>query len=202
MRPMREWGYDVPDLAGYSVDAGTIYFDRHTGPLADAPGMRREQVGDCLAVHEHTEKTLIDVLGYSYAAAHEMATAAEHEAVRALHVDPAAYEKALAPFIKRAELQRIEKPPLDLDCHPYYEDPDAQDLKILQRLAELGVKDAQHPQVKLSHAVVQYGPGHRPEYCERCKHYKTLNGDMVIPACHLVVDPISPKGWCRLWQKK
>lgn len=191
---------DVPDLAGYSVDGRTVYIDRHF-----AESQLAQSDKPYLVVHEHVEKTLIDVLSYSYAQAHEMATAAEHQAVGHSDYNAKSYEKALAPYIKRAELEKITNPPMDLDCHPYYEDPDAQDLKILARLAELGVKDAQHPQVKLSHAVVQYGPGHRPEYCERCEHWdgsRSYDDKNVIGACWLVEDPIEPKGWCRLWRKK
>lgn len=191
-RPNVDREYDVPDLAGYSVDGGTVYIDRHFKPKQ---GLERLKI-EGLVQHEHVEKTLIDVLGYTYAAAHEMATTAEHKLVQHLGFNPSIYEAALKPFIKRAETEKIIKPPLDLDCHPYYENPDAQDLKILARLAELGVKDAQHPQVKLDQKTVQYGPGHAPEFCFKCVHF-------VEPSsCHLVEDPILPRGWCVLWQAK
>lgn len=190
-RPSTSITHDVPDLAGYSTDGDTIYIDKDFAK-SGARGLFQP-----LFEHEHVEKTLIDVLGYSYAAAHEMATAAEHKLVRDKGLDPAAYEKELAPFIKRTEHEKITNPPKDLDCHPYYEHPDAQDLKILARLAELGVVDAQHPRQKISHAAAGYGPGHAPEFCKGCKHYMA---DRV--RCHLVTDPVSPDGWCKLWTPK
>lgn len=190
--------FDVPDLGGYSVDGKKIFIDKDAARQLDA----KDKEG--IIRHERTEKALIDALGYTYAAAHEMATTAEHEWVNTWAGNtPAAYESRLKPFIKRAEHEKIQNPPLDLDCHPYYEDPDAQDLKILARLAELGVKDAQQPQVKLRHELVQYGPGHAPEYCYKCKHYEAPNdSEDKRSSCHLVVDPIMPKGWCRLWARK
>lgn len=183
--------HDLPDLGGYSTDGETIYIDRHANPKLS----RDEQLA--IIQHEHVEKTLIDMLGYSYAQAHEMATASEHEGLRALGIDPRAYEARLKPFIKRAEHEKITNPPKDLDCHPYYEHPSVQDLKILARLAELGVIDAQHEHQKLSHQAVKYGPGHKPEYCNACEHFVARG-----PHCKLVADPIQPNGWCRLWRGK
>lgn len=189
--------FDVPDLGGYSVDGKKVFIDKDAARKLDAKDI------EGIIRHERTEKALIDVLGYSYAAAHEMATTAEHEWVNTwVGNSPAAYEARLKPFIKRSEHEKITNPPFDLDCHPYYEHPDAQDLKILARLAELGVKDAQQPQKKLSHEAAGYGPGHEPEFCKGCKHFVGSRGTEEQHSCHLVVDPISPRGWCRLWAKK
>jgi hypothetical protein len=44
-----------------------------------------------------------------------------------------------------AQLEKITSAPRDLDCGPYYDDPDHKDIRILRRLAELGVVDALHP---------------------------------------------------------
>lgn len=181
--------FDVPDLGGYSVDGERVYIDR---------GAKLDPVDvSGIVEHEHVEKVLIDVLGYSYAQAHEMATAAEHHIVQANNGDPKAYEERLKPFIKRAEHEKITNPPKDLDCRPYYEHPSVQDLKILARLAELGVVDARHEHQKLSHQAVKYGHGHKPEYCNMCEYF-VVNGSH----CKLVVDPIQPNGWCRLWKGK
>ena len=183
-RPEINTEFDVPDLGGYSIDGQRVYIDRH------AKLDRVEMAG--IVEHEHTEKILIDVLSYPYAQAHEMATVAEHRLVS----DPKAYEKRLKPFIKRSEHEKITKPPLDLDCRPYYESPNKQDLIILAHLARLGVKDAQHEHQKLSHASVHYGPGHAPEFCNKCEHFQAKSH------CELVQDPISKSGWCKLWTRK
>lgn len=147
--------YDVPDLCGYSTDGKRLYVDRHLAqakPRVAAvpystwiPVLIGIDVPHHRAGHEPAEKAAIDVWGYSYPAAHEdIANPNEHEYAKALGIDWAAENNALKPWIKRTELERIEKPPLDLDCRPYFEDPDANDIKILRHLQKLGVKDAQH----------------------------------------------------------
>lgn len=144
--------HDVPYLAGYSVTPGTIYVDRH---LAEAkPQIQGHAYDDWSKAllgfnppgHELAEKTAMDVWGYQYAAAHEqVADACEHTILNQMGIKWEPYSRALRPYIKAAELERIENPPLDLDCRPYYQHPDHNDLKILRHLAECGVKDARQP---------------------------------------------------------
>lgn len=141
--------YDVPDLGGYSIKPGTIYIDRDAAkddkliPWLDA--LTLYDPGEELIGHEVAEKAIMDVWGYDYEAAHEIATALEHDVVtRDLGGDWDKYQKLLAPIIKRAETDAIEHPPRDLDCRPYYQDPDAQDIKILKKLRDRHVPDAFH----------------------------------------------------------
>jgi hypothetical protein len=143
--------HDIADLAGYSVDGATIHVDRHLAAALAAgriklPGRSPQQsariVLRALVMHEHMEKSLIDAKHFSYPAAHEFATLAEHQVVRAAGVSPPAYEAALRPFIKRAAVERIENPPADLDCTPYLDDPDANDRRVLAIYRRLGVRDA------------------------------------------------------------
>jgi hypothetical protein len=47
---------------------------------------------------------------------------------------------------------------------------------------------------KMSHAAVDYGPGHAPEFCHNCMYSDHAEN----PTCQLVVD-IAPNGWCVLW---
>lgn len=115
-------GYDVPYLAGYSKDGRTIYIDRHL-PISLKIGARDINVTPYLLAHERTEKALIDAAGYDYAAAHEIATGAEHRSLVANRIDPAAYEKALAPYIKGTEKEKIAKAPPELDLTPYRAPP-------------------------------------------------------------------------------
>jgi hypothetical protein len=143
--------HDIADLAGYSVDGATIHVDRHLAAALAAgrirlPGRSPQQsariVLRALVTHEHTEKSLIDAKHFSYPAAHEFATLAEHQVVRAAGISPHAYEAALRPFIKRAAVERIQDPPSALDCTPYIDDPDANDRRVLAAYHWLGVRDA------------------------------------------------------------
>jgi hypothetical protein len=148
--------FDIPDLAGYSTNGRRLFVDRHLAQARpDIAGLPYDQWIQALVGvdlkrnrcgHEPAEKAAIDVWGYSYPGAHEdVAEPNEHEMAKAIGLDWARYVPELKPWIKRVEAERIERPPHDLDCHPYYDDPDADDIRILRRLAELGVVDAQHP---------------------------------------------------------
>jgi len=146
--------HDVADLAGYDTAGATIYIDRHLAAALRAgrvalPGRRSAHIAPlvmrALATHEHTEKALIDAKGFAYQAAHEFATLAEHQVLRAAGVAPFAYEAALRPFIKRVAHERIAAPPKDLDCTPYRDDPDATDRRVLAIYRRLGVTDAARP---------------------------------------------------------
>jgi hypothetical protein len=202
--------FDCPDLAGYSTDGSRLYVDRHLAKAAPSIGSKPYKtwlpvlVGidhqNKRAGHEPAEKAAIDVWGYSYPAAHEdIATPNEHEYAKSLGIDWVAESKTLQRWVKRAEVERIEKPPLDLDCRPYYEDPDANDLKVLKRLAELGVVDAMHPAKKLSHSAARYGKGGPEEHCGNCEHYIPASNE-----CHVVESPMQygDLGWSRLWTSR
>jgi len=143
--------HDVADLAGYSTTGGVIYVDRHLyaalrAGMIELPGRPAGEtvhlIVHALATHEHTEKSLIDAKGFSYPAAHEFATLAEHQALRRRGVAPFAYEAALRPYIKRAAAEQIEVPPKDLDCTPLLDDPDHNDRRVLAVYRQLGVDDA------------------------------------------------------------
>ena len=68
--------FEVTDIAGYSMDGSTFYIDRRI-----PTHMKGIPVDQFLEVHEVVEKALEDKLGFSYAHAHEIATAAEQTAV-------------------------------------------------------------------------------------------------------------------------
>jgi len=68
--------YDVPELAGYSVDGKTFYVDRHMPRFMFHNGKKIDTY-KYLLIHETTEFTLRTQLGFSYNHAHELATIAE-----------------------------------------------------------------------------------------------------------------------------
>lgn len=128
-RPNINRSFDLPFLAGYSRDGKTVYIDRHL-PVNIAIGGKSVNVTPFLVTHEHTEKTVMDVLGLKYAPAHAIATEVEHEQVRRI-CSPTQYEAALKPYIKKDEIEKIRLIPPDLDLEPYL---DTKDMQILIRI--------------------------------------------------------------------
>lgn len=193
--------FDIPDLAGYSTNGRRLFVDRHLAQARpDIAGMPYEQwiqvlVGVDLKVnrcgHEPAEKAAIDVWGYAYTAAHEdIAEPNEHEFAKGIGLDWPAYVRELKPWIKRAEHELIERPPPDLDCRPYYDDPDADDIRILRRLAGLGVIDAQHPMVAASGAKRgKDGNWYVPDH-ERPGKHRQFRHDGTGDAHHGIEPPV------------
>jgi hypothetical protein len=114
--------YDIPYLAGYSKDGKTIYVDRHLPPQVKI-GSRPIDPRPFLKIHESWEKALIDQLGWTYEASHEVASRIEDRAVIAAGLTRQAYNGALRPYIRTDEGERIERVPADLDLAPYQSDP-------------------------------------------------------------------------------
>jgi hypothetical protein len=118
--------YDLPYLAGYSKDGTTLYFDRHLPNelrVMVKNGWRLINPKEFVALHEETEKAIIDALGWKYEKAHEVANAVERRAVIAAGLSWKAYEAALEPYIKADEVERLEFIPPDLDWTPYLTPP-------------------------------------------------------------------------------
>jgi hypothetical protein len=100
-RPVRaviSRAFEVPEIAGYSMDGLTLYIDRR---LPDR--MAGVPIDRFLEVHEEVEKALEDKLGFSYSHAHEIATAAEREAVELAGFSWTDYDKEMQIWIKKLE---------------------------------------------------------------------------------------------------
>lgn len=110
--------FDIPYLAGYSTDGTTIYIDRHMPEEVKYRG-KAVPTDRFLELHEAVEKALIDALGWGYLKAHAIAEAAEEDAERAAHCDPAELQKCFAPYIKADEVEKLQRCPPDLDMTPY-----------------------------------------------------------------------------------
>jgi hypothetical protein len=115
--------HDVPYLAGYSLDAKTIYIDRHM-PRAFKLRGRTIATDRFLILHEEVEKTLIDQLGLHYLHAHQIATRAEEAAVRAAGITWRDYDRFMQKHVKRIGDERLTKVPKDLDLKPYRDEHD------------------------------------------------------------------------------
>lgn len=205
--------HDIVYTAGYNV-AGTIrYADRDfVGALHDpqyatkilgAPidtGMSPEDTLDCVMHHEAVEKVILDadnpVDFYDHVdepggfGAHEYATAAEHQMVKAKGGTPVKYERGLAGIIKYCESKQLVHVPHDYACAPLLDDPDAREKKILKRLQQLGVTDA----FKVSKEGVRYSRS-TGDRCSACGNWQ---GDRKaqLALCAVVDGLVRTDRWC------
>jgi hypothetical protein len=123
--------YDIPYLAGYSLDGHTIFIDRHM-PKSFIYRGRRVLTDRFLIVHEAVEKSLIQLLGMHYLTAHQIALHAEQAAVRAEDVEWDAYNEFMEKYIKVIGDEKLTRVPDSLDITPYVDFHDASELKQMR----------------------------------------------------------------------
>jgi hypothetical protein len=124
--------YDIPYIAGYSVDGRTVFIDRHL-PRTFRWLMKTVRVEPFLLTHEIVEKSLIDELRLHYLHAHQIAVRAERDAVKAAGVSWWAYQRFMKQHGRAIEGETIVKVPSSLDLTPYR---DEKDFGLLQRLVQ------------------------------------------------------------------
>src|SRR5207248_507901 len=122
--------YDIPYIAGYSVDGHTVFIDRHL-PRTFRWLMKAVAVEPFLLTHEIVEKSLLDELRLHYLHAHQIALRAERDAVRAAGVSWQAYQRFMKQHEKHIAEEKLIKVPTALDLTPYR---DEKDFGLLQRL--------------------------------------------------------------------
>jgi hypothetical protein len=128
--------YDIPYVAGYSVDARTVYIDRHLPRTFRSWTGRRIRVEPFILTHEIIEKALLDELRLHYLHAHQIAIRAEQAAVKAAGVSWSAYQRFNKRHEKSIATEHLKRVPKNLDLRPY---EDEQDYDVLQRIiAERG----------------------------------------------------------------
>src|SRR5438445_2890880 len=126
-----ERGYDIPYLAGYSLDGHTIFIDRHM-PKNFVYRNRKVLTDRFLIVHEAVEKSLIQLLGMHYLTSHQIALHAEQAAVRAEGVTWDAYNEFMEKYIKVIGDEKLGKVPDTLDLTPYVDFHDVAELKQMR----------------------------------------------------------------------
>ena len=126
-----ERGYDIPYLAGYSLDGHTIFIDRHM-PKSFVYRSRRVYTDRFLIVHEAVEKSLIQLLGMHYLTSHQIALHAEQAAVRAEGIKWDAYNEFMEDYIKVIGDEKLGKVPDNLDLTPYVDFHDTAELKQMR----------------------------------------------------------------------
>src|SRR5438105_4688598 len=122
--------YDIPYVAGYSVDGHTVFIDRHL-PRTLRSWTRTVRVDPFILTHEIVEKALLDELRLHYLHAHQIAIRAERDAVKAAGVSWWAYQGFIKRHEKAIEEEALVKVPAALDLTPYR---DEKDFGLLQRL--------------------------------------------------------------------
>ncbi len=126
-----ERSYDIPYLAGYSLDGHTIFIDRHM-PKSFVYKGRRVFTDRFLIVHEAVEKSLIQLLGMHYLTAHQIALRAEQAAVRAEGITWRAYDGFMQQYIKVIGDEDLSRVPETLDLTPYRDFHDTAELKKMR----------------------------------------------------------------------
>ena len=123
-------GYDIPYIAGYSVDGHTVFIDRHL-PRTFRWLLKTVRVEPFLLTHEIVEKALLDELRLHYLHAHQIAVRAERDAVKAAGVSWWAYQRFMKQHEGKIEEEKLVKVPATLDLTPYR---DEKDFGLLERL--------------------------------------------------------------------
>jgi hypothetical protein len=122
--------YDVPYIAGYSVDGRTVFIDRHL-PKSFRWSTKTIRVDPFLLTHEIVEKALLDELRLHYLHAHQIAQRAERDAVKAAGVPWFIYQRFMKKYEKPIEEEKLIRVPPGLDLTPY---EDEKDFALLRRL--------------------------------------------------------------------
>ena len=122
--------YDIPYIAGYSVDGHTVFIDRHL-PKSFHWLMKTVRVEPFLLIHEIVEKSLLDELRLHYLHAHQIAVRAEHDAVKAAGVPWWVYQRFMKKHEKKIEREKLISVPAGLDLTPYR---DEKEFGLLRRL--------------------------------------------------------------------
>jgi hypothetical protein len=187
--PRVDRSWDIPYLGGYSEDGRTIFLDRHL-PRGFAYRGRQVDLDRFLILHEEVEKALIDELYFKYAHAHEVATRAEENAVRAAGINVPWYRKTLAPMIKADALERLLRVPGKLSMKPYKAPPVNESL--MRRIGHAQRHPA--PPGKVKPAEAQYGPGHAQSRCGLCAYFTAPRSCTVLPHA-------KPDMWCTFFVK-
>ena len=124
--------YDIPYLAGYSIDGHMIFIDRHM-PKSFVYRNRRVMTDRFLVVHEAVEKSLIQLLGMHCLHAHQIALHAEQAAVRAEGIEWEAYDDFMQDYIKIIGDEKLTKVPETLDLTPYRDFHDKEELEQMRK---------------------------------------------------------------------
>lgn len=210
---------DCPYLGGYNVGGTTKIVDRdfvralydpayaeHLIGAAINTGLSPDDTLHCILTHEEVEKVLLDSPDIPFDfydhhqdpngfGAHEWATLAEHEQVRAKGGSPHAYEKGLEQITQYCAHKQLVRVPRDYACAALLDDADENAVRILRRLRELGVIDA----FKTSKEKLDYSDGMRDRRCHNCDHWEGGHGRL-LSTCQIAEGLVTAQRWCKKFE--
>lgn len=126
--------YDIPLLAGYSLDGKTLYIDKDLPKGYAQKDGTYVKVDDYLILHEGIESALLHTYAkINYPFAHEVSLRAEQDAVKAAGIDEKQYNGFMDQWIKKVRSKPKFNCPPDLDLTPY------KDSKENEMMAKMGV---------------------------------------------------------------
>jgi len=126
--------YDIPYLAGYSLDGKEIYL--HRGMKYKLLRLRGKtyDIRKTVVLHEAGEKALMDHWGLNYPHAHQITSRVEKAAVQAWGLQWSRYDQYLQELISKA-WGRVSKIPPELDMTPYCDENDFDTVQAMVRSA-------------------------------------------------------------------
>jgi hypothetical protein len=127
--------YDVPYIAGYSIDGGTIYIDCDLPKTLSYDG-KRADILPFVILHESVEKSLVDQLGLIDQHAHQFAQRLEQAAIRDAGISWRKYDAFIQAHLKNAEGRPDLHIPPDLDLKPYRDEDDYPMPQRMQRASK------------------------------------------------------------------
>jgi hypothetical protein len=127
--------FDVPYFAGYNWANTKIYVDKDAPEIIHICG-KEFNLHQSLAMHEYVEKCHIDK-GYTYAAAHEIATKYERTFVKEQGILWKDYNAVVGKLMHANWISKLESVPHDLDMTPMEY---SRDLETLAKIRKLLVK--------------------------------------------------------------
>lgn len=124
--------FDIPYVAGYSLDHSTIYLDKNLKGSFKGKDGKSHKVDKFLILHEAVEKAIIDDWGLTYQHAHQIALRVEEEAVVAAGISLKEYNDTMDKWIKQVDDDAIDRVPADLDLTPYKDEKDFELIKLMK----------------------------------------------------------------------
>jgi hypothetical protein len=176
-------------------------YAQHLGIGHIDTGLSPDDTVEALLEHEGDEKVILDADNDLdiYPEPHELATCGEHQKVKDKGGTPLKYERGLRKAIAWCEKKHIAKPPLDLDCAPYLDDPDQEDKRALEAFRRAGVTDSS----KESKGAVDYSKSTGADRCDGCASWvdDPQQAPYGLGGCKRIAGLVRVDRWCRRYQK-
>lgn len=131
--------YDIPYLAGTSIDGKTIYRDKQTPSGYESISGKHVDTDRYFKVHERVEKAFLDQ-GFPYILAHQCAEQMERAAVINDGHDYDEYDRIIEGWVGEVGNRATYQVPHDLCLTPYKDCDDWETLKKMHGLPDIGIE--------------------------------------------------------------